>query len=188
MIIVISIMRMKLEVKRVLIKNLGQTRTRLLESFMNQTDEQVNQKPDAEQWSISQVIYHLFSTEKEIAELILNSIKIDSKKVEERGLSFLTDRSRNVKAAIEPPEDYFTKKELLHLLETSRFQYLQAIFNETHEKTLEGKSVDHPSLGLISLKNLVDFIWLHEQRHIEQIKEIKMQLENKNMENWELLF
>lgn len=162
--------------KRVLIKNLGRTRTKLLESFINQTDEQLNRRPDGESWSISQVIYHLFSTEKETAELILNSIKMDSQKVDERDLSFLTDRSSKVKAANEPPEDYFTKKDLIKFLETSRFQYLQAIFNEIHEKTLAIKSLDHPTLGLISLKNLVDFIWLHEERHIEQINEIKLSL------------
>ena len=73
--------------------------------------------------------------------------------------------------------DFCTKDELVNLLEESRFRYLQDVFNETHERTLAEKSMDHPHFGLISLKNLVDFIWLHEQRHIEQINEIKKEIQ-----------
>jgi hypothetical protein len=165
-------MNMKWEVKRVLIRNLGQTRTALLKSFIGLTDNQINQKPKEGQWSISQVLLHLSFTEKATAELILNSLKMDSKKVEERELSYLMDRSMKVTSFNEPSEDYYTKIELNRCLEESRFQYLQAILNETHVETLKEKSMDHPLFGKISLKNLVDIIWLHEQRHIEQINEI----------------
>jgi hypothetical protein len=34
----------------------------------------------------------------------------------------------------------------------------------------------HPAFGISSLKNAVDFIWMREQRHVEQIVEIKQVL------------
>ena len=167
-----------------LIKNLGQTRTMLLASFKDLTDEKINKKPSKDKWSISQVLYHLYMVEKDTAVLILNSLNMQSIKVEERDLSYLSDRSKKVKATVEPPVNFFTKKELIALLEEARFQYLQAIFNETHEKILAKKSVEHPAFGLISLKNIVDFIWMHERRHLEQIEEIKEELDANSTAEW----
>ncbi|MDF2790047.1 MAG: hypothetical protein K0S80_3145 [Neobacillus sp.] len=159
-----------------LITNLGQTRTRLLDSIESLSDEQMNQKQSSDKWSVAQVLYHLYVTEKDTAILILNSLKSASKKVDDRVLSFLSDRSNKVKATCEPPSEFFSKSDVIKLLEESRFLYLQAVFNETHETILGEKSVDHPDFGFISLKNLVDSIWLHEQRHIKQIEEIKQEL------------
>jgi hypothetical protein len=159
-----------------LISNLGKNRTKLLDSFKNLTDEQLNQKPNADRWSIAQVIYHLYTFEKNTSEMILDALQAKSNKVEERDKSYLADRSNKVQSPNNPPIDFFTKKELVQLLEKSRFHYLQTVFNETHERILAEKSMDHPWFGLISLKNLVDTIWLHEKRHTEQIAEIKEEL------------
>jgi uncharacterized damage-inducible protein DinB len=159
-----------------LISNLGKCRTKLLDSFKNLTDEQLNQKPNADRWSIAQVIYHLYTYEKNTSEMILNALQAKSGKVEQRDMSFIADRSKKVQTTNEPPTDFFTKKELVQLLEQSRFHYLQTVFNETHERTLAEKSMEHPWLGQISLKNVIDTIWLHEKRHTEQINEIKQEL------------
>jgi hypothetical protein len=167
-----------------LIKNLGQTRTMLLENFKDLSDEQINKKPSNEKWSIAQVLHHLYTVERDTSILIFNSLTMKSVKAEERDLSFLSDRSRKVKATVEPPADFLTKNECITYLEDARFQYLQAIFNETHEKTLAEKSMDHPVFGLISLKNMVDFIWMHEKRHCEQITEIKQELEANSTAEW----
>ncbi len=69
-----------------------------------------------------------------------------------------------------------TKAELIRLLEESRFAHLQYVFNKTHERSLAEKAVDHPLFGNISLKNLIDFIWLHEQYHVDRIEEAKKSL------------
>lgn len=159
-----------------LISNLGKTRTNLLTTFKDLTDEQLNQKPDQDKWSIAQVIYHLYTFEKNTSEMILSAIQAKSDKVEERDMSTIADRSKKIKSTDNPPTTFFTKKELVQLLEQSRFHYLQNVFNETHERTLAEKSMEHPFFGRISLKNVVDTIWLHEKRHTEQINEIKQAL------------
>ena len=122
------------------------------------------------------MLYHLYTTEKSTAELILNSLEMESEKVDERDLSFLTDRSKRVEATIQLSANFITKIEGMELLEESRFQYLQTVFNETHEEIPVEKSMNHPAFGFISLKNVVDFIWMHEKRHIDQIEEIKREL------------
>lgn len=161
-----------------IIKNLEQTRTNLINSFKNLTDEQFNKKPSADRWSVAQVVQHLYTTEVSMADLILVAIETKSKSepVEDKDFSFVTDRTKKVKAPKEPPSDFFTKKEMIALLEKSRSEHLQAVFNKTHVNLLAEKSLDHPAFGKTNLKNLIEFIYLHEQRHIEQIEEIKNEL------------
>ncbi len=159
-----------------LISNLGRTRTKLLTSFQDLSDEQLNQKLSEKSWSIAQVLYHLYTSEKAMAGLVLDALQANTEKVEEKDLSFITDRTKKSKAMNEPPNEIITKKNLLELLEESRFQHLQFIFNETHERILAKKSMNHQDFGAISLKNAVDLIWLHEKRHIYQIQEIREKL------------
>ncbi|MEC2075593.1 PadR family transcriptional regulator, partial [Metabacillus fastidiosus] len=45
---------------------------------------------------------------------------------------------------------------------------------------LEEKSMKHPALGELPLDQWIEQIYLHEQRHIEQIKEIKSLLDVKH--------
>jgi len=165
-----------------LVKNLGETRIKLINSFRDLTDEQLNQKFSCSEWSISQILYHLYLTEKEMALYITGVLHITSEKVDERDLSFLSDCSVKKLDATEPPEKQFTKGVLIQLLEESRFHYVQTIFNETHVKMLAEKSVDHPDFGQISLKNLLDYTWMHEQFYIEKINALKQELSNGTQE------
>lgn len=164
------------EVKGMLISNLGRTRTKLLTSFQDLSDEQLNRKPSDKSWSIAQVLHHLYTSEKAMAGLVLDALQAKTEKVEEKDLSFVTDRTKKSKAMSEPPNEMMTKENLLQLLEESRFQHLQFVFNETHERILAKKSMKHQDFGEISLKNAVNLIWLHEKRHINQIQEIRQQL------------
>jgi hypothetical protein len=45
---------------------------------------------------------------------------------------------------------------------------------------LAEKSVTHPALGELPLDQWIEQIYLHEQRHIEQIKEIKLLLDARH--------
>ena len=60
-----------------LMKRLGQTRGVLLNCLKDLSNEKLNQKPSKKEWSISQVIFHLYATEKETANniTILKCIK-----------------------------------------------------------------------------------------------------------------
>lgn len=68
---------------------------------------------------------------------------------------------------------FMTKLALVRLLEESRFRHLQRVFNETHERVLAAKSMQHPRFGRISLKNLADLIWLHDAHQVDHIARIR---------------
>ena len=159
-----------------LISNLGRTRTELLNSFSDLTDEQINRTPGENSWGIAQVLHHLYTSEKETAVFILNAVQTKSVKVADKDLSLIVDGCNTVKAPHKPSTDFFTKDALIQLLEESRFLHLQSVFNETHERILAEKSAEHPTFGIISLKNFIDSIWLHDQHHIDQIYRIRQSL------------
>lgn len=155
-----------------LITNLGNTRRKLLASLRKLTDEQLNAKPRGAPRSIAEIVYHLHVAEKGIATTIFDAMHADSEKVDERGPSSLADHVR-AHDVIEPHAEPLTKQRLIELLEESRFRDLQLVFNKTHERVLVDKSMQHPSLGQISLKNLMDYVWVHELHHVEQIEAIE---------------
>lgn len=159
-----------------LITNLGKTRLALISSFDTLSDGQLNQPGGEGARSIAQIIVHLHASEIETARSVLVALPHSSGKVAERDLAVLAELVRAHDTAIAPLAHALTKAELIGLLEESRFKYLQDVFNETHAQTLAEKSMQHAVYGEISLKNLIDTIWLHEQEHTRQITQIKAAL------------
>ncbi|TAM57556.1 DinB family protein [bacterium] len=156
-----------------LIANLGKTRRRLMASLDSLSEEQLNKSPGGGGWSIAQIVSHVCDTEKGIVETLLNALPGTGGKVEERDVAPLIETFESSQVGTASPPGSLSKAQLIRLLEESRFKYLQYIFNKTHETVLTEKSMDHPLFGKISLKNLVDFIWLHEQYHVDQIEKAK---------------
>jgi hypothetical protein len=155
-----------------LIKNLGQTRMQLLESFNHLTDEQLNQKTSFDKKSISQILFHLYMTEKETAVFILNSLNTVRKNM----AGITTANPSEHDEGEEGKELFISRFELVQLLNESRFKYVQAIFNEIHGNQLSERFIEHPMFGPISLEKLLETIWMNEQRSIIQINEIKQEL------------
>lgn len=155
-----------------LIARLGETRRELLAAIMTLPDVDLRRK-GAAGWCIGGILLHLHQVEKNIAEQILGAIASKSAPVPERDLGELRASIPALPLETQPDASALTKRALIRALEESRFRYLQRVFNETHEATLTQKSLQHPVFGPISLKNLVDFVWLHEQYHTEQIAEIR---------------
>lgn len=156
-----------------LISQLGKTRRDLLASLEPLSDAALNRVLPGQRQSIAQVIHHLSAVESETARTILQAIPQRSDKVPEHNEAYIVEHMANFVPASVPPDGFFTKAALIRLLEESRFRDLQQVFNETHEQVLTEKSMQHPAFGAISLKNLVDFIWIHEARHTRQIEMLK---------------
>ena len=62
---------------------------------------------------------------------------------------------------------------MIDLLNDSRKRLMSVLHTIEDKSILEEKSVNHPAFGELPLDQWVELIPLHEQRHIEQIKEIK---------------
>lgn len=159
-----------------LIRNLGKTRRTLLDSLEGLTEDQLNAKPRTGGLSIGQIVHHLYVSERDTATLILNALQSRSERVEEKDPSLLATCLQQGCGEDMATTGRFSKAELIRLLEESRFRDLQSVFNETHEDVLAEKSLNHPSFGKVSLKNLVDTIWLHDELHSKQIAVIKQSL------------
>lgn len=159
-----------------LITRLGNTRRELLRAIEPLTNSDLWRASASGGRSIGQILLHLAETERSVAEEILGAVSRKSERAPEYDLAEMRavipslETETETHANNEPVASTMTKHDLIHALEESRFRYLQRVFNETHEATLTQKSVTHPPFGLVSLKSLVDFIWLHEQYHTEQIE------------------
>lgn len=163
-----------------LLTNLIDTRKKLMEEFETLTFEQMNKKPKDDRWSISQVCHHLVLVERSTVKVIAWGLKNGpgASSVERVNVQKILDRTQKVNAPsiVEPTDESFEVENIKELLVASRTK-LRELLQEIQEPSiLETISFKHPALGDLPLDQWIQQIYLHEQRHIEQIKEIKSEL------------
>lgn len=158
------------------VENLISTRKKLLDEISGLSYEQLNKKPGVETWSVAQVCHHLYLTESVFTQAILYGLtKSNGKKAEPKPVQLAVERSQKVKAPdiVAPGDDPLDSQQIIELLNKSRNQFLK-FYNQLEDKSiLAEKSAKHPLFGYTPLDQWVDLIYLHEERHIEQIREIK---------------
>jgi hypothetical protein len=152
------------------------TRKNLVQEIASLMDEEFNGKPGKEMWSIAQVCHHLVLVEKSTVRVIGWGIKEPpSTNIERRKVNLILEREKKIQAPkiVEPDEQPFAVQQIIDLLNDSRTKLMTVLRTINDKSILEKKSVNHPAFGELPLDQWVDLIPLHEQRHIEQIKEIK---------------
>ena len=153
-------------------------REELLNEINGLSDENLNKKPSEEQWSIKQIVEHLFLMEGAISEMILDRME-NGEVVNAQIKPIEATINRDIK--IEAPEfakpsnDFATLEELKFKLNITH-QKLKKVEETADEKGLEVKGFPHPVFGQMSLKQWIPFVGHHEMRHILQIKEVKENL------------
>lgn len=136
------------------------------------SDEHLNKKPDNESWSIVQVARHLIFIDELMYPALLKAMQRESKYVEEKNFEFVKDRGKKLKSPYpEPSEEFIPKSTLLNLLQTVRMPLIDYL-KTVKEKDLIEKTMLHPLLGVMQTKQVLEFVVLHEKRHIEQLNEI----------------
>lgn len=76
---------------------------------------------------------------------------------------------------VEPDTEPFEVQQIISLLNDSRKKLMTLLLGAINDTSiLAEKSVNHPALGELPLDQWIEQIYLHEQRHLEQIKEIKL--------------
>ncbi|MEI4624097.1 DinB family protein [Bacillus pfraonensis] len=155
-----------------------ETRNNLLEEITLLSDAQFNSKPDMNKWSIAQVCHHLVLLDERAIKVISSGLKeIDSTQKERQEIhSILLDRTKKFTAPeiLEPSLEAFEVHQMIDLLNDSRKKLMTFLSTIEDVSILAKKSVKHPALGELLLDQWIELIYLHEQRHIEQIKEIKL--------------
>ncbi|MEH7299821.1 DinB family protein [Neobacillus drentensis] len=158
------------------IENLSDTRNRLLDEISLLGYDEFNKNPNPTMWSMAQVSHHLFLTEKAFTRAIEYGLKqIPNNQVKKISLQHALDRTKKIEAPemVKPNLEPIDVLQVIDLLNDSR-NYLLTVLKTVKDKSiLEEKSVVHPVFGELSLDQWVELIYLHEQRHIDQIKEIK---------------
>ncbi|MBE5106693.1 DinB family protein [Bacillus thuringiensis] len=154
------------------------TRNQLFGEIILLGDAQFNRKPDKDKWSIAQVCHHLVLLDERVIKVISSGLKkMDSTLKGRREIhSILQDRAIKFTAPemIEPSLEPFEVQQMIDLLNESRKELMRFLSTIEDESVLAKKSVMHPALGELLLNQWIELIYLHEQRHIEQIKEIKL--------------
>ncbi|WP_419954495.1 DinB family protein [Neobacillus niacini] len=157
-------------------ENLTATRNKLLNEISGLSYEQLNQKPDESTWSVAQVCHHLYLTESVFTQAIIYGLtKSNGKKAEPKPVQLAVDRTQKAKAPdmVVPGDDPLELEKITELLNQSRNLFLE-FYNQLEDKSiLKEKSTKHPLFGYTPLDQWVDLIYLHEERHIQQIEEIK---------------
>ncbi|WP_430787971.1 DinB family protein [Virgibacillus flavescens] len=155
-----------------------EAREELYSEVNNLTDEEINKKPADNQWSIKQVMEHLFLMEAAITKTIINQLeKGDLVNPSLKPIEASTNRSTKVDAPdFAVPNEEFTTLEQLKMKLTATHQGLIKVAENVNTDELEAKGFNHPVFGLMSLKQWIPFVGYHEKRHILQIKEVKEKL------------
>ena len=158
------------------IEILNETRDYLIKEISALSFEEFNQKPDPDSWSIAQVCHHLYLTEKVTTKVMASELKSENRnKAERKRVDLLLNRSIKIKAPkmVEPNIEPFRVQEIQTLLNQSRNKLKALLSTIEEESILAEKTIKHPFFGELSLDQWIELIYLHEQRHTEQIIEIK---------------
>jgi len=158
--------------------NLYETRKNLVNEIKALHFTQFNARPGNDKWSIAQVCHHIVLVEQAIIKAISWGLKqADQTPKEHKDIKQLTlDRTKKFKAPtiLEPELEPFEVQTIIDMLNDSRKKSLTFLSTIEDESILTGKSVAHPAFGLLPLDQWIEHIYLHEQRHIEQIREINL--------------
>lgn len=154
------------------------TRSRLLSLLTYLTYDQLNWKPDANSWSISQVIQHIAAIESRTPEIIRLGLAEEANYVStEFNLDQrVPDRSTkfNAPPQLHPTYKPKTLEELKHILEQSHGKFVQALNSFQSDSRLDVTSppMPHPVFGKMSTRQWIEAAHYHEVRHTLQIEEL----------------
>ncbi|TDL63351.1 DinB family protein [Rhodococcus qingshengii] len=158
------------------VEELIATRNRLLREVSDLSNADLNKKLDPDTWSVAQVCHHLYLSESIFTQAIIYGLnKSNGRKAEPVPVQLAVERTQKAKAPdiVAPGDDPLDSEQIKELLNNSRNLFFE-FYNQLEDKSvLAEKSAKHPLFGYMPLDQWVELIYLHEERHIEQIKEIK---------------
>lgn len=162
-----------------MVKNLEEIRQKLINEISLLSTDELNEKPDPDNWSINQVCQHIALAEKSFAKAIRYGLKqADNPMSELKSIHVLSDRTKKVKAPeiVIPSEERLDLRQIIGLLKESRKFFLEVLNSVEDTAALSKKTVVHPLFGALPLQQWAELVPLHEDRHIDQIKEIKARI------------
>lgn len=159
-------------------ENTIKARQEILNSICNLSDQQLNEVIEKDQWTIAQVVEHLLLFEENAVRGIQKTLlKDETQLTESQPLHLVAERNEKREAPdfLLPSNEIQTLDSLKRKLAESR-EALVSSLQDVSEEELSQKAFPHRRFGLLSIKQWVDLIGYHEQRHLLQIEELKSAL------------
>jgi hypothetical protein len=134
-------------------------------------------RPAENEWSIGEVVHHLFLVEDRVLAELARSINITTPKVgflkRFIPMRIVALRINKVEApkVVRPAKTIPEREQLLRDYDTAR-ERLKDFCKEQGAAKLRQTSVAHPVFGYINGMAAVSMVGYHEQRHLKQINEI----------------
>jgi hypothetical protein len=150
-------------------------RAELLNYVSNISDKEAALIAENEEWSILDILEHLYVIEKVMtSEIKIILVKGERKKaIKHKPLDSTLNRSSKYKAPenMKPIKEFTSILQAKERLDSSRKSLIELleVYDPEELKVNSGK---HPAFGTISVEQWVEFIGLHEKRHLAQIKEM----------------
>lgn len=153
-------------------ESLTEVRKHLLGTVETLDHEMIHQSSRKTEWSIAQVLEHLYLTDLFFAKAVSRAAARERKeeKVKEKPVHLTSDRTQKVASPdlAQPTQTHTSLSTLVSNLERSREKFLQVI-ESVDEIDLDYKSMQHPIFGEVSLRQSMELLARHEARHLEQI-------------------
>lgn len=167
-------------IKNDIFEYLEETKEGLEESIEDLTEEQMQYKPDAESWSISQIVEHINIVEAGLKSMLEAKFAEDEtpeqrgevKMTDEEILVFITDRSQKMKTQpqFEPSGNFTSADEALEAFSDQREDIVD--FLKDSDVDMRNYINEFP-FGKIDAYQTVLFMAGHTARHTTQIEEVK---------------
>ncbi|KOP67331.1 hypothetical protein AMS62_20325 [Bacillus sp. FJAT-18019] len=157
-------------------QKLKETRDDLLGIINGLSGDQLNKRKDPHSWSISQVCQHLIKTEELYVVAIKKGLKSkEDSIIENKPLEFLLDRSKKLEAPdiAKPTDEKLEYQKIIEKLNNSREKLYEILNSVEDPSILSRRHFIHPVFKEMLLIEWVRSLYLHEQRHIKQINELK---------------
>ncbi|MCJ8014712.1 DinB family protein [Paenibacillus sp. KQZ6P-2] len=157
-------------------RKLKETRDELLRILNGLSGDQLNKRKDLHGWSIGQVCQHLSKTEELYVLAIKRGLKSNEDSfIENKPLDFLLDRSKKLKAPdiVTPTDEILEHQEIIGKLNNSRAKLYEILNTIEDPAVLSRRQFTHPVFKEMLLIEWIKSLYLHEQRHIKQINEIR---------------
>jgi hypothetical protein len=163
--------------KEQLISEVDNSTNNLVGAIMNCSEENFNLSPGENQWSQAQVAEHIL-----LLETIVNKA-LHKADITERNVDLKVELLKKAMASFErkftapdfilPTTSHKTKTELIDALTSQRNILKQIILTTDVSET---PTYRHPQLGDMTRLEWIYFIITHSDRHVQQIKNIDLQL------------
>jgi uncharacterized damage-inducible protein DinB len=137
-------------------------------------DGQLNQIVEPGKWTIMQVLEHLYLVERAITIGIGSALANEDEPAARKPYHLTLDRARKVDAPqhLVPQDAPIPLDAMKAKLEQSRAG-LEAAVAGISSDVLKRKSYPHPVFGVMDVTQWIEFVGIHEKRHLAQIEELK---------------